>query len=419
MTGVMAGFAYLDNRLHCDGVPLDEIAESVGTPVYIYSRPRIEANYRRLADAFARLSPRICYSVKANGNLSILRLLLELGADFDIVSGGELYRALWAGAHPEQIVFAGVGKTDAELIYALENRIGWINAESVAELERIERLCSRTGYEPRVALRLNPGVIPPTHSHIATGQIGSKFGISPEEADEIMASAPEKYPHLRIEGVHIHIGSQLTKPDATVDGVAKALGFIRKHRDRGRAITTIDIGGGFPIPYGDEEVSDVAEFAGRIVPMLEGEGLDVILEPGRYIVGDAGVLVTRVLLSKPAGRERYVIVDAGMNDFIRPALYGARHRILPVIEPGDSSERFSVAGPICESADIFARGVPLGPVREGDLLAIMDAGAYGASMASNYNGRPRPAEVLVENGTYRVIRRRESMEDMIEPECLD
>lgn len=416
----MPFFTYQADELVCEAVPLAHLAREFGTPLYVYSANALRANVRRLAAAFAPLNPLICYAVKANFNLSLLRLLKDEGAGFDIVSGGELHRALTIGANPAHIVFAGVGKTDAELAAGLWANIGWFNVESADELARLNALASATGRTARIALRLNPNVNPDTHHHIATGGGHSKFGLPVEEALTLVRCAAD-YPALRFRGVHIHIGSQIPNASATLQAIEVALDFV--HQTSVTSIQsvdfdTLDIGGGFPVAYRETDAyASLEEFAAPIVERLTplvGQ-FQFHLEPGRFLVANTGALVTSVQAIKTMAGHRTIVVDAGMQTLLRPALYDAYHRVLPLHQPvavGDQ-QTADVVGPICESADVLARDRDLPELRPGDGLALMDTGAYGFSMASNYNAQPRPAEVLVEGDNVRLIRRRETWDDML------
>ncbi len=395
-----------DNALWCDGVPLEAIANAAGTPVYVYSARRIQTNVARLQAAFAPLNADIHYSLKANANLAIVRLLAGLGLGMDAVSGGEIARALRAGVAPKDIVFAGVGKEPDELAYALDQGIGWINVESRAELELLDRLAAARGVRPRVALRLNPGISAQTHRHIATGHFGAKFGIAPDIVADILAHQ-DATPHVEIAGLHVHIGSQLGSVAETIRAVREAQALAQPYP----ALRTLNIGGGFPVAYTDDEHYPAPdEFATALAPVLDG--WQVKLEPGRSIIADAGVLLASVLYVKQQGGARFVIVDASMTELIRPALYEAVHPIAP-LHAAEAIGPAVVAGPVCESADILHRGAPLPELAPGDRLAILVAGAYGMVMASNYNQRPRPPEVLVEGDAWRVVRRRETWDDLM------
>ncbi len=397
-------------RLYCDRVPIGSIVAETGTPVYVYSLPRVRENLRRIQAAFPRAQ--IHYSAKANANLALLRTLVQAGAGIDAVSGGEIYRALAAGAPPEQIVFAGVGKTSQELYYALEQGIGWFNVENAGEAHKLDCMASVADTTARVALRLNPDVTAQTHPHIATGHGAAKFGMTADALRAVLDHADET-PHLRYEGIHIHIGSQLHDTAATVEALQTVLDLIKPYPN----ITTIDLGGGLPVAYTpDEQIPAVETFAAALNPLLEG--YDVILEPGRSIIADAGVLITRVLYTKEQGGQHFVIVDAGMTELIRPALYDAHHEIVPVRRDDQPSEIVQVVGPICETTDVLGRGVALPPVKPNDCLAILTTGAYGMVMASNYNARPRPPEVAVseDGGSWYLVRRRETWQDLIAQE---
>jgi len=413
----------IENRsgqMCCEETPLADLAARFGTPLYVYSKRQLMAGYRRVADAFAPLGAGIRYSVKANGSRAILRLLREWGAGFDVVSGGELSRALQAGADPGSIVFAGVGKTDAELCAAVEAGVGWINVERREELETLEAIAAERGLRagsarPRVALRLNPAVEADTHKHIATGGTRSKFGLDLDEADRLLAQAA-RFPHLDLAGLHVHIGSQLASPDATVAAVRKALVLLERY-----GLRQLDLGGGFPVDYGPDAgpAPGPAAFGQALAPLLQNRRLELLVEPGRAIVAEAGLLLTRVLSAKPRAGRHILVVDAGMTDLMRPALYNAHHPIVPIDVPDADSVMTDVAGPVCESADFFARDRWLPSLKRGDVLAILYAGAYGMSMASNYNSRLRPAEVMVDGTTARLIRRRETMEDLLATEIRD
>lgn len=399
-------------------LPLADLASRFATPLYVYSRRRIADNYRRVADAFAPLGARVRYSVKANSSRAILRLLRDSGSGFDVVSGGELYRSLNAGAAPSAIVFAGVGKTDAELKFAVETGVGWINVESREELHALNTSASESGRQPSVALRLNPAVEADTHRHIATGGARSKFGIDVDEADRLLADAAH-FANLDLAGLHVHIGSQLHSPDATVAAVRKALALVDRY-----GLRMLDIGGGFPVDYRADEpkaepAPDPSVFARQLVPVLDGRGLEILIEPGRSIVADAGLLLTRVLSVKQRQGRQIVVVDAGMTDLIRPVLYEAYHPIVAVDVAQVDRVASDVVGPVCESADAFARDRLLPPLKRGDLLAITHAGAYGMSMASNYNSRLRPAEVLLDGEAAALIRRRETYADLVSLEKDD
>ena len=398
---------YQAGALWCDGVPLDTIADAVGTPVYVYSRTRLLANVRRLQTAFAPLDPSIHYSIKANGNLTLLRLLKDAGLGMDAVSGGEIYRALQAGVDPAHIVFAGVGKTRAEIAYALETGVGWFNVESHAELRLLDTLAGKMDQTPPVALRLNPGIQAQTHHHIATGHVGAKFGMTPDVIRGILAHRAD-YSHLHIAGLHVHIGSQLGDVRETVAAARVAMALAAPYPD----IHTLNIGGGFPVHYTEsDEVPPPEAFVSALASELDD--WHFMIEPGRAIVADAGLLLVSVLYMKEQGGQRFAITDGSMTELLRPALYEAVHPVIPVRASDEETVTTIVVGPVCESSDVLHRGALLPPLSENDRLAVMVAGAYGMVMASNYNMRTRPPEVLVEGDTWRVIRRRETWDDVL------
>lgn len=400
---------YTASHLTLDGHALNAMAEAVGTPFYAYSLPRALANLRRIQTAFAPLQAHIHFSAKSNANLAVLRALIAAGAGVDAVSAGEVYRALKAGANPEQIVLAGVGKTDGELRYAVEVGVGWVNVENAGELSTLDAIGASLNRRVKVALRLNPEVTANTHPYIATGHGAAKFGLT---ADAVRALLTDRgrYPALDFAGLHVHIGSQLHDIDATCQAVETAVKLAREHPN----ITTLNIGGGLPVAYrpGDT-LPDPFAFAQALAPLLSG--YHVLLEPGRSVIADAGVFVARVLYVKRQGGETFVITDGSMAELIRPALYKAYHHILPVTASDAPPEEVNVVGPVCETADVLGREVMLPPVKPGDLLAVLTAGAYGMVMASNYNARPRPPELVVhpDGGAWSVARRRETWDDLI------
>ena len=414
----MTPVEYRDRTLTCDGIALADIAAKTGTPCYVYSAATILANYRAYDDALQGVPHTICYAMKANGNLSILRLLAQAGAGFDIVSGGELYRVLKAGGDPAKVVFSGVGKTAEEIDAALAAGIFAFNCESEPELALVAALAQRHGIRARVALRVNPDVAADTHAHIATGSLGHKFGVDIGEAEGVYERARE-HGNLLLEGVSCHIGSQQFDFEPMMKAADRVLDLIARLRARGFSIRHADLGGGLGIAYKpDDAVPPIAEFTAALRQKVAGHDLHLFLEPGRSIVGNAGVLVTRVLYRKKSGDKEFVVVDAAMNDLIRPALYDAHHEILPLRAAAtvNCGLRADVVGPVCESGDFLARDRLMSEVFPGDLLAVCTAGAYGFAQASNYNARPRPAEVLIENGSWRVIRARETFDDLIRGE---
>jgi diaminopimelate decarboxylase len=409
-------FHYEAGVLRCEDVPLSEIAERAGTPVYVYSHAALERAYRELDEAFSGLNHLVCYAVKANGNLAVLRALASFGAGADIVSGGELYRAMRAGFDPKKVVFAGVGKTEKELMAGLGERILLFNVESSSELEHLDRFASRHGKRARVALRVNPDVDAGTHEHVSTGRAFDKFGIPVDEA-LALAERLAEYRSVDLIGVHQHIGSQITKLSPFAESVEKSAGLIEELKNRGFNVKYFNIGGGLGIRYKDEETSTPKELVDAVRTTLEATGVKILCEMGRYIAGGAGALLTRVVYRKKSGEKDFIVADAGMNDLLRPSLYDAHHEVRSVNENG-SVANADLVGPVCESGDYLARDRELPDTREGDLLALMCAGAYGFSMASNYNSRPRPAEVLVRGERWAVVREREGYADLVKGELI-
>lgn len=444
----MHAFHYREKRLHCEDVDLARAAEEFGTPLYIYSAGTILDHYRRLDAALAPLDHLICYAVKANSNRAILKLLADTGAGFDIVSGGELFRVLAAGGDPGKCTFAGVGKSREEIEYALEQRVHSFNVESEAELEYIDKIASGKGMRAPIALRLNPDVDPHTHEYISTGSHENKFGIALDQAPAIYERAA-KMRNIDIVGVQMHIGSQITAAEPFAAAIKKVEQLVRELKAK-YAIKFFSIGGGMGIIYhhalesgsgkwwhehgGESSAFSVRDYAAAVVPPLRDLGLRILVEPGRFLIGNAGVLLTRVRYIKETGQKKFAIVDAGMNDLIRPALYQSYHEIVPVSErqkstltsilslegrggreaPGEGrTEKIDIVGPVCESGDFFARDRAMPALRENDLLAIMSTGAYGFVMASNYNSRPLPAEVLVQGNKFALIRQRQDWKDLV------
>jgi diaminopimelate decarboxylase len=436
----MDHFAYRDRVLYCEDVPVADLAAQYGTPLYVYSQATLLHHLQQIQAAFASADPIICYSVKANGNLSICRLMGEHGAGFDVTSGGEFARALKAGPAGAAIVFAGVGKTDAEIRFALENNVFLFDVESEQELLTIGELARGLGKKANVALRVNPDLPPKTHIKTDTSVKGVKFGLDIETIVDV-AKSVVGHPGLAVVGLHMHLGSPILKTEPYRLGCDKAVTLIKAFRAQGHDIRYLNMGGGFGIHYRKDEAKPAAAFAEVILPAVKETGCRLILEPGRFIVGNAAVLVSRVLFTKSTGGKHYVIQDAAMNDLIRPTLYGSFHRVWPVHPPAGVPERpdvngdpddpnpfrpmpncmnQDVVGPVCESGDFLAKDRPLPALQRGDLLAVFSAGAYGMSMASNYNSRPRAAEVLVMGRTYRLIRRRETIQDLTacEEDCI-
>jgi len=427
----MHHFRYEADRLHCEGVALDQITAQTGSPVYIYSASTFRDHFRKLDHAMHPVDHLICYAVKANSNLAVLGLLAAEGSGFDIVSGGELFRVLQAGCDPGRVTFAGVGKTTEEIEYALRSGIYSFNVESEAELQHIDEVAGRLGLCAPIAVRVNPNVDADTHKYISTGKSENKFGIGLHIAREVYARAAAR-PNLKMRGLQMHIGSQITKPGPFAEAVKKVAPLAAELRDA-YGIKFFSIGGGMGIVYDSSLASgskqwwteraealpmQVADYAAAVLPTLEPLGLRILLEPGRFIAGNAGILVTAVQYLKRTPAKTFAIVDAGMNDLIRPALYESFHEIITVRRPdADAVERVDVVGPVCESGDFFAQDRDLPALRRGDLLALMSAGAYGFVMASNYNSRPLPAEVLVEGDAFRVVRERQTMQDLVKGEA--
>jgi len=411
----MTGFERADGVLRCDGVDLEDAARRFGTPLYLYSAAAIREAYRRYEQAFAPMRHRICYALKANGTGGLLRLLQGLGAGADIVSGGELQAALRAGFAPDRIVFSGVGKTDEELAAGLDAGIGEFNAESEDEVRRLSALAAARGRTARVTLRVNPDIDPRSHPYISTGLRENKFGVDIREAPAIL-SRLRALPAVEMTGLQSHIGSQITDLAPLAEAARELAELSRRLLDEGYPLKTIDIGGGLGVDYQGGAGLGPEALADRVLPELRDLPLTLLLEPGRSLVAPAGVLLTRVLFLKRNRAKTFVIVDAGMNDLLRPALYQAFHRIEPVRDAGSPVQRVDVVGPVCETGDFLARDRELALPEAGTLLAVRDAGAYGFSMASNYNLRMRPAEALVEDGSVRLIRRRETFEDLIRAE---
>jgi diaminopimelate decarboxylase len=422
-------FNYKNGELYCEDVPAEKIAREVGTPAYVYSKATLLHHYRQIAEAFRALNPTVCYSIKSCGNIHLCKVLADEGCGFDVTSGGELFRALQAGGDPKKIIYAGVGKTDQEIREALDAGIAAFNIESEAEIENIDRVAGLAGKKAVGALRINPDVDAKTHTKTTTGVKGNKFGVDIERAERVF----EQYrdlKNLRLGGLHLHIGSPVYLIQPYVDAVNKANALIDRLTARGHKIEWLDLGGGYAVNYKNpHQALPVTEHAKALLPLIQGRSYHVALEPGRYIVGNAGILLMRVIYRKTSGEKRFVIVDAGMNDLIRPTLYDAFHFVWPArpsaknvpvqrdmdMIPADG-ETVDVVGPICESGDFLAKDRPLPTTKRGDLLAVFTAGAYGFAMSSNYNNRCRAPEVLVEGDRYRIIRRRETYEDLVAAE---
>jgi diaminopimelate decarboxylase len=411
-------FSYSQNDLYCEQVPLADLAARVGTPAYVYSSQTLLANYQAYDESFGDLPHTICYSVKANSSLAVLALLAKAGAGFDIVSGGELYRVLQAGGDPARVVFSGVGKTAAEVEYALASGIHSFNCESEAELALIDAMAARRGVTAGFSIRVNPDVDAATHPYISTGLSKHKFGIAMAEAARVYQHARE-YRHLAAEGVDCHIGSQMLDPSPILEAVDRVLGLAAELRAQGDPINHVDFGGGLGVAYHEgQKAPAIAAFGESLQARLRDSGLSVTIEPGRSIAGPAGVLLTRVLYRKKNGAKEFVVVDAAMNDLIRPALYQAHHEIIPLRKNSLPPVTVDVVGPVCETGDFLARDREMANAMPGDFLAVLTAGAYGFVQSSNYNSRPRGPEVLVEGSGYRVIRRRETYEDLVRGETV-
>lgn len=415
----MHNFEYRQGELYCEQVPVSRIAKEVGTPCYIYSHATLIRHFRAYDSAFKDIPHVVAFAMKANSNLAILRLMANEGSGVDIVSGGELFRAMKAGVPPSKIVFAGVGKSAEEIRDALNAGILMFNVESSAEIRAINDVAASIGKSARIALRINPDVDPKTHPYISTGMKKSKFGIAADRALEEYKLA-SSMSHIEVVGVHAHIGSQLTEVTPFVDSLKKVVALIGTLKGQGINIRYLNIGGGLGITYSEEKPPLPQELAQAISPLVKDLGLTLVMEPGRVIVGNAGILVTKALYEKIGETKRFVIVDAAMNDLIRPSLYSAYHDIRPVSEAVAQRTKHTVdiVGPVCESGDFLAKDRSLPEIKAGDLLAVMSAGAYGFVMSSNYNSRPRIPEVLVKDGEIHVIRARETYDDLVKGEAI-
>lgn len=412
-------FEYRNGELFAEGVPIQRIAREVGTPVYLYSLATLRRHYRVFDEAFATSPHLVCFAVKANSNLAVLRVFVKEGAGFDIVSGGELFRVLKAGADPKKVVFSGVGKNRQEIEYALKSGILMFNVESEPELDTLNEVASGMGKKAPISFRVNPDVDPKTHPYISTGMKKSKFGIDIKRSVDQYKKALT-LSHVEVVGVDCHIGSQITSVSPFVDALVRVRELVATLTEAGARIRYLDLGGGLGIRYKDEEPPLPKDFAQAVIGVLKGLDVTLILEPGRVIVGNAGILVTQVLYLKDTGEKKFVVVDGAMNDLIRPALYGSHQTIHPVIDRQASGDKIvaDIVGPICESSDFFAQDREMQRPRPGDLLAIRGAGAYGFTMASNYNSRPRVAEVLIDEQNFHIVRERETLEDLISGESI-
>lgn len=408
-------FSYKDGILYCEEVPLEEIAKEVGTPLYVYSYRTLERHYEVFNEALKDLNHLICYSVKANSNLAVIRTFAQKGAGADVVSGGELFRALKAGVAPNRIVFSGVGKSPEELRYALEVGVLMINVESEEELRLLAGLAAEKGTRAPMSIRVNPDVDPLTHPYVSTGLRSSKFGLEMKKAYELFLWA-SRSPNLEVMGLSCHIGSQITELGPFLEAFGKIKEFFLSLKEAGLNIRFVDLGGGLGITYRDEDPPHPSEYGKALCELVREMNCTFVFEPGRVLVGNAGVLVTKVLYRKENGGKRFVVVDAAMNDLIRPTLYKAYHEILPCKLEERPRIKVDIVGPICETGDYLARDREIAEPMPGELLAVMSAGAYGFSMSSNYNSRPRAAEVMVKGDSFWVVRKREDYEDLIRGE---
>jgi diaminopimelate decarboxylase len=414
----MHEFKYKGREFTCEGISVARAAKKFGTPLYLYSRRTILEHYRKLAEALEPVKPLICFSMKANANLAICRSLVKKGAGLDVVSGGELYKALKIGANPKKIVYAGVGKTEKEIEAGVRAGILFFNVESFPELKMIDQVCKKLGKTANVALRVNPDIDPQTHRFITTGKAENKFGIDLATARDIFLRR-FIFPNLRMVGVHVHIGSQITKKEPFVKALKKVSRLIKELKAHKVGIRYLNIGGGLGIVYRNERPQTAREFAKAVLPILKKTGLKIILEPGRFIIGNASVLITRVSYVKKTPAKNFIIVDAGMNDLMRPCLYDAYHEILPALrKPGKSLIKADIVGPVCETSDVFGKNRKIQEPAQGDLLVMMSAGAYGFSMASNYNGRPLACETMADGNKLFMIRRRQSYQDLVKNDII-
>jgi diaminopimelate decarboxylase len=411
-------FTYKKNELFCEGVRVADIVKQVGTPAYIYSHAAFTGRLKELQKAFRDMNPLICYSMKANSNLAVLRALVKQGSGLDIVSGGELERAKRAGCPGEKIVFAGVGKTDEEIASAIRYGVLFFNVESLPEIEAIHAVAAKLRRQATISLRINPDVDPRTHHHISTGKKESKFGVDLKRAEEAFMNR-NQFPWVRFAGLHVHIGSQIESGVPFVHAFKKVTKFIAELRQEGVALEFLNIGGGLGVTYHREKPQKAAEYARKVAPILRKTGLKIIMEPGRFVAANSGILATRVLYVKETDVKRFAVVDAAMNDLLRPSFYDAYHRIEPVIKKKRSKMvTYDVVGPVCESGDFLAKGRKLPVLSRGDSIAVFSAGAYGYVMSSNYNTRGRAAEVLVRGSSFDIVKKREAVNDLLAGERI-
>ncbi len=416
--GKIHQFQYKNDELYCENVPVSKIIKKVGTPVYVYSKTSFEEHLVRLQKAFSSIKPIICYSVKSNSNIAVLKTLVTKGAGLDIVSGGELFRAQKAGCLSKKIVYAGVGKTEREIREAIKAGILLFNVESIPELEQIDAIAKKTKCKVHVSLRINPNVDPHTHAYITTGKSENKFGIDFEAAWKIFKKSQE-FKYAKVSGIHVHIGSQIESGKPFVEAFKKVLKFIDELAKDGIEIKFLNLGGGLGVIYSDEKPQTADEFAQKTLPLFKGRKFQIIFEPGRFISANSGLLAMRVTYVKETGTKNFAITDAGMNDFIRPSFYGAFHQVWQVKRNKKSEQKiYDIVGPICESGDFFAKDRKLPSLKAGDFITLMSTGAYGMTMSSNYNSRPRVAEVLVKGKSFKVIRKRETYLDLIRGESF-
>ncbi len=411
----MHDFNYKDNTLYCEDVSISEVVKEHETPFYLYSLNSVMVHFGRIRDAFKELDPLICFSMKSNSNLTLCRALVSSGAGLDIVSGGELYKALKVGCPPDRIVYASVGKTEAEIRQAVKEEILLFNVESLPELIMIDSVAKKMKRKVNVAIRVNPDVRPNTHDYITTGSKEKKFGIDFKTAEEIFDNS-NKYSHVALKGLHVHIGSQITDPAPFAEALKKVMEFVDKS---GIELEWMNIGGGFGIDYGPEKAVEADKISAELIPILKGRSFKVIIEPGRFIMGNSGILVSKVVYVKTGSTgKKFAIVDAGMNDLLRPSLYKAYHEIVPVARRDTDKVVYDVVGPICESGDYLGLDRKMQELIPGEFIAVMGAGAYGYTMASNYNSRPRPAELVVMSGQAKVTRSAETYKDLIRGEKI-
>ncbi len=411
-------FDYKDNSLFCENVALKKLAEQFSTPLYVYSKKTLMRHLNVLQEAFSEISPLLCFSMKANSSLAMCNILVKNGAGLDIVSGGELYKALKIGTDPQKIVYAGVGKTEEEIEFALTKSILLFNVESISELKLINKVAGKVGIKQKVSIRINPDVDINTHDYITTGKKITKFGVDFDTCRNIINSRAE-YSNLNIAGFHIHIGSQITESYPFVESITKTVNFIEELKKDKFEIEYLNIGGGLGIVYKDENPQSAEQFAEAIIDLIRPLNIKIIMEPGRFIAGNSGILLTTVLYLKNTSVKNFVVIDAGMNDLLRPSLYNAYHEILPIKKNDNvGNVKVDIVGPICESGDFLAKDRTIQKVNAGDIMAIMGAGAYGFSMASNYNSRCLPAEVMVDNDTYFLVRKRQNYSDLIANENI-